>query len=291
MSKAPGTVFRDDGCPGGCPLVVALPRGAYLRGTPDGQQSGSFNEGPQKTVTIDYDLAVGRTEITRDQFEAFVIATDYKVADQCDIWTGTHVKVQQGSFRKPGFDQNGSHPAVCISWDEATSYAAWLAKITGKPYRLLSEAEWEYAARGVTWATLQPRNPWGDDAKQVCTYANGADITANTQFKDSSGAADCHDGYVFTAPIGSFQPNAFGLYDTLGNVWEFVHDCYVHDYNNAPVDGSAAKDWSSTCERTVRGGALNFGPRMLCPACRTTVSSNARTYNAGFRVGRRLSGT
>ncbi len=291
VQSKPGTVFVDDSCPGGCPEMVALPQGKYLRGSPDGETGRSADEGPQKTVTIGYDLAVGRYEVTRDQFEAFVTATNYKVADQCYVRTGTEFKLQAGSFRKPGFDQDGTHPAVCISWDDAKAYATWLAKVTGKQYRLLTEAEWEYAARGVTEPTLQPRYPWGNVVEKLCANGNGADQTAKSKFKDWSDVADCKDGFVFTAPIGSFQPNAFGLYDTLGNAWEWVQDCYPGSYNDAPVDGSAVKDSSTFCLGSARGGSWYDRPFNLRPASRYGFAIGNRLNYLGFRLAKSLSGT
>ena len=287
----PGTAFHDDGCPGGCPEMMALPQGKYLRGSPTTEEGRSSDEGPQKAVSIKYDLAVGQYEITRDQFEAFVQDAannnGFKVASECYVWTGTEFKSQAGSFRKPGFDQGGDHPAVCINWDDATAYAARLAKVTGKPYRLLTEAEWEYAARGVTEATPQPPYPFGNDAKDLCAYANGADQTARAKFKDWTWANDaCKDGYVFTAPVGSLKPNAFGVYDLLGNAREWVQDCYAESYDKAPTDGTSPKDAPTDCRRVVRGGSWYGIPDDLRSAGRIWYTADNRVNPLGFRVGR-----
>jgi formylglycine-generating enzyme required for sulfatase activity len=104
-----------------------------------------------------------------------------------------------------------------VSWDDANTYANWLAKRTGKPYRLLTEAEWEYAARGRTTPGAYPRFRFGDDATDLCRYANGVDRPA---------AAPCADGYAFTSPAGRYEPNAFGLYDMAGNAWQLTADCF-----------------------------------------------------------------
>jgi hypothetical protein len=133
----------------------------------------------------------------------------------------------------------------------------WLAKKTGKPYRLLSEAEWEYAARGRTSPGAYPRFWFGNDEKDLCRYGNFADQ------KYGVSDAPCNDGYDHTSPAGHYAPNAFGLYDMLGNAWQWTADCHHDSYNGAPADGSA---WTTGCSdsyRVVRGGSWHFNPRSL----------------------------
>jgi len=310
MHPKPGTVFQDDGCPGGCPEMVVLPQGEFLMGSTQdeidalskefaGGKEWFKYEAPQHKVTIGQPFAAGKYEVTRDQFEAFVNATGYSVGDTCFRNDGMIWTKKSGSFRSPGFDQTGTHPAVCINWDDATAYAAWLAKSTGKLYRLLTEAEWEYAARGATEATPQPRYPFGNIATDLCAFGNGADIaladSAATMELLFVGVSNCEDGYVHTAPVGSFKPNAFGLYDTLGNAWEWVSDCFVENYENAPDDGSARKDLFPDCRRSVRGGSWSYIPQYLRPATRIRFTSDFRFDDTGyryddtgFRVGRML---
>jgi formylglycine-generating enzyme required for sulfatase activity/V8-like Glu-specific endopeptidase len=278
-----GETFRD--CPE-CPEMVVVPAGSFTMGSPESEEGHQSDEGPQRTVTIAKAFAVGKFEVTRDQFEAFVKDSGFRVADECFVWTGTEFKEQSGSFRKPGFDQAGTHPVVCVIWDDAKAYAEWLSKKTGKSYRLLTEAEWEYATRGVTEAGPQPRYHFGNDAKALCGYANGGDLTAKTKFKDWT-VADCKDGHVFTAPAGSFKPNAFGLHDMHGNVWEWVEDCYKDSYKGAPTDGSAVKE-TSGCLRVLRGGSWGFRPDFLRAANRDWIQPGNRDNGLGLRVGRTL---
>ncbi len=172
---------------------------------------------------------------------------------------------------------------VCVSWKDAQAYVAWLTQKTGHWYRLLSEAEWEYAARaGTTTAAY-----WGDSQGDACAYANGADLTMEEQFPDQEAAQPCHDGYVYTAPVGSFKPNAFGLYDMLGNVFEMLADCYERTYENAPVNGSPKVVADCRC-RSNRGGSWTSTPTGLRAAYRDCDQEDTRVVDLGFRVARRL---
>ena len=174
----------------------------------------------QHKVRIEAPLSVGKFAITRGQFAAFVSDTGYKPGATCEVYKATvdynlRIYTSSGSFREPGFQQDDRHPTVCVSWHDAKAYAEWLSKLTGKNYRLLSEAEYEYAARAGTSTAYF----FGDDPNQLCGSANGGDQTARAVlWKRDTG--DCKDGYVHTAPVGSFAANGFGLYDVLGNVWE-----------------------------------------------------------------------
>src|SRR5262249_40103939 len=158
-----------------------------------------------------YSLAVGKYEITREEWERFVDETNRpntntcSVIDSKDVWTD-----QQGfNWRNPGFPQTGRHPFVCSVYQDAKDYVEWLSAKTGKHYRLLSEAEWEYAGRAGTTG----QGPWGDNVDASCAWGNGADLTGQKRIPHWKSVPKCEDGYVFTAPVGSFRPNAFGLYD------------------------------------------------------------------------------
>ena len=157
---------------------------------------------------------------------------------------------------------------INVSWDDTQQYVAWLSRMTGQPYRLLTEAEWEYAARAGTTTAYY----WGDEIGKGNANCDGC----GSQW----------DGKQ-TAPIGSFAPNAFGLYDMAGNVHQWVQDCYHDDYNGAPTDGSA---WTSgDCSaRVIRGGSWNFNPQYLRSANRNLLPTGFRNYFGGFRVGRTL---
>jgi formylglycine-generating enzyme required for sulfatase activity len=264
--------------------MVVIPAGSFTMGSPASEKDRYDNEGPQHEVRISAPFAVGKFAITRGQFAAFVNDAGYKPGDSCWIPVKDNFADTKGrSFRDPGFEQDDSHPAVCISWDDAKAYVAWLAKTTGKSYRLLSEAEYEYAGRaGTTTAYF-----FGNDPNQLCGYANGADRTAKAQLPPTWTTSDCKDGYVYTAPVGSFAANDFGLYDMVGNVWEWVEDCWHDSYAEAPKDGSA---WTTgSCEnRALRGGAWYDDPRDLRAAYRYGGRPDGRDDGGGFRVARTL---
>jgi formylglycine-generating enzyme len=158
----------------------------------------------------------------------------------------------------------------------------WVAKKTGKPYRLLSEAEFEYAARGQTSPGTYPRFWFGDDEKDLCRYGN-----VDNQMK----GAPCDDGYYATSPVGHYAPNAFGLYDMAGNAWQWTEDCWHNSYKGAPTDGSAWTDrgffWS-TCsvDHIMRGGFYGSEPSNLRAAKRT--ANTGEFDGVGFRLARTL---
>ena len=225
---------------------------------------------PQHTVTIARPFYLGKHPVTRGAFAAFASATGF--ADT--------------QWQKPGFAQTDQHPVVNVSHNAAVAYAAWLSRETGKDYRLPSEAEWEYAARaGTTTARY-----WGDGRAEACRYANVADETLRKANKDKADAKRyfaCDDGFANTSPVGSFQPNGFGLYDMLGNVWEWVEDCYHANYETAPTDGSA---WTCADDsyRAARGGYFNTRVEFLNSGFRARFHKTNRGDILGFRVGRSL---
>jgi len=171
---------------------------------------------------------------------------------------------------------------INVSWDQAKAYVAWLSRVTGKPYRLLTEAEWEYAARGVTSADApHPHYPWGDQASHE--YANyGTDQCCNPRVKG-------RDQWLYTAPVGSFPPNDFGLHDMLGNVREWVEDPWHEHYGGAlPTDGSAWTQGGDARYRVLRGGSWYNIPEDIRSAYRYDRTTDDRENNEGFRVGRTL---
>jgi formylglycine-generating enzyme required for sulfatase activity len=247
-----------------CPEMVVVPAGSFTMGSPAGEKDRSSDEGPQHIVTISKSFAVGRFHVTRDQFAAFVRETGYQ-ASSCHKWT-----TWDGSWRDPGFAQEASHPVVCVSWNDAMAYAAWVARKTGKPYRLLSEAEWEYAARGRTSPGAYPRFWFGDDEGELCHKGNSW--------------RGC-DEYQYTAPVGHYPANAFGLYDMAGNAWQWTADCYHDSYDGAPADGSV---WATgACGPPVeRGGSWGNSAMQLRAAHR--VGYPAASNSIGFRLARTL---
>ena len=281
----PWEVFRD--CPR-CPELVVIPAGEFVMGSSKEDINnglGAANEAPQHMVFIKRPLAVGRFEVTRDEFETFVHASGYKIGDRCyTLESNTPRERADRSFRNPGYVQTGVHPVVCVNWRDAKAYVEWLSQSTGKTYRLLSEGEWEYVARA---GSLLPYG-FGKDATEVCKFGNGADQTAKLAMLPTDYAyMNCTDNYPYTAPVGSFKANAMGLFDLLGNVWEWTGDCFYDDYLTAPSDGSARA--GAGCQaRAVRGGSWFSTGKSLRPAVRAKATDNARYDDVGFRVARVL---
>jgi formylglycine-generating enzyme required for sulfatase activity len=233
-----------------CPDMVVVPAGSFMMGSPP-SENVSITERPQHTVTIAKPFAVSKYELTFDEWDTCVSYGD----------------CPQG-ISDSGFGR-GRQPVINVTWDDAQRYVVWLSKMTGQPYRLLTEAEWEYAARAGTTTAYY----WGNEigtGKANC-------VGCGSQW-DRKG----------TAPVGSFAANPFGLYDMAGNVWQWLQDCNNRNYNGAPTDGSA---WiSGDCSRRVsRGGSWVFGPQRLRSAHRAMDASGYRAYGTGFRVGRTLS--
>jgi formylglycine-generating enzyme required for sulfatase activity len=249
-----------------CPEMVVVPAGSFTMGSPEWEKDRTADEGPQHIVTIRKAFAVGKLHVTVDQFAVFVHETAYEPSRSCH-WSN------------PGFAQEGSHPVVCMSWDDANAYANWLAEKTGRPYRLLSEAEWEYAARGEISPGAYRRFWFGNDERELCRYGNFADQ------KHGVASASCNDGYDRTSPAGHYAPNDFGLHDMAGNAWQWTADCYHNTYNGAPTDGSA---WTGgICNgRVVRGGSWNDGPWVLPAARRRWYTVELPIV--GFRLARTL---
>ena len=268
-----------------CPWLRVVPPGRFMMGSAASEPGRSDNEGPQHAVVFAKALAVMETEITRGQFAAFVKGSGYRVPPGCYTYDGKQFKLDPvRNWESPGFEQTDQHPAVCIGWDDATAYAIWLSKETGQTYRLLSEAEWEYAAR----AGAPTRYSFGDRPQDLCTHANVADRSAKAQFKDWT-IAECSDGYVYTAPVRSYQANANGLFDMHGNAWEWSSDCWHDDYKNAPQDGAS---WQVGCAeqgpRVLRGGGWDSVPGDARSAVRNGDTSGYRNYIIGFRLARTL---
>jgi formylglycine-generating enzyme required for sulfatase activity/serine/threonine protein kinase len=291
----PGREFKD--C-SDCPEMVVIPTGTFRMGDLSGD--GDAKEKPVHSVSVP-SFAVGRYEVTMNQFRTFVNATSYKtdaekegscyslVKGRDPAWSDTsgmswrNASVSGVGAKPFELKQKGDHPVTCISFNDAKAYIDWLEKKTGKAYRLPSESEWEYAARAGTTTKWW----WGNSDALQCGAANGLD---ETKFPDGGGwsvNANCNDGYLFTSPIGSFKANAFGLYDTAGNVWEWTQDCWNESYAGAPSDGSA---WTrGDCDRRVlRGGSWISAPGYLRSAIRDRGSASSRYSYFGFRVAQDL---
>jgi formylglycine-generating enzyme len=282
-AQTPGASLRD--CPKLCPEMVRLPPGRFTMGSPATEKDRRDREGPQHQVAIGYPFLAGKYDVTRDEYAAFVAQTHRPDSASCYGYDGQAFKDTPGlNWRSPGFAQTGRDPVVCVSWDDTQAYAAWLSRKTGKRYRLLSEAEWEYAARA---GTVTARTG-SDDPARLCGYINGADLDFGKNFPQDDGLNKaCRDGYAHTSPVGSFGPNGFGLYDMLGNVWQWTADCVNDSYAGAPANGAA---WQmGTCGRRIRrGGSWYNLPKSLRAAMRDGVPAGNRDVTGGFRVARML---
>jgi formylglycine-generating enzyme required for sulfatase activity len=265
--------------------MVVVPAGSFTMGSPASEAGRYDNEGPQHPVTIGRSFAAGKFEVTRAEFAAFVREAGYQSGSSCwiDPGGGKRADTAGKGWRDPGYSQTDRDPVVCVSWDDAQAYVAWLGQTTGKSYRLLSEAEWEYAARGGTGTSRY----WGDSPSAACGYANVYDLTGKRMLGYDWENHDCDDGEAHTSPVGHYRPNGFGLYDMIGNVWERVEDCWHVTYGGAPSDGSA---WSGgdCSKRVLRGGSWGNLPRLARAAYRNWSDSEDPYNNDGFRVARTL---
>lgn len=278
----PGDTFSDCNL---CPDMIVVPAGRFVMGSPAGEPERDPDESPRHPVTIETPFAISRFEITRGQYAAFVDSTGHATVSGCRVWVNHRWEEQrQRSWRDPNFLQTDEHPVVCISWDDAQAYVTWLARETGQPYRLLSEAEWEYAARAGSTSVYF----FGDNPDDLCVTDNGHDQTSERAHPGMPWpGVDCTDGFAETAPVGSLQPNPFGLHDVHGNVWEWLQDCYRSDYQNAPDDGSAVE--SGVCaQRVYRGGGWSVEKRGRRAANRGRFDPEGRYGQLGLRVARDL---
>jgi formylglycine-generating enzyme required for sulfatase activity/ankyrin repeat protein len=272
-------------CPD-CPEMIVLPAGTFDMGSPDDEVGRpdkqnvnvGHSEGPIHRVQVP-SFAIGKFEVTRAQFSAFTRETGYGGS--------------KGDWPQPAeFHQESNHPVVNINAADADAYVAWLARKTGQPYHLPTEAEWEYAARANTTTS----HYWGNDVDSICQYANVRDQAAKrVNSWPAEWATKCDDGFAYTAPVGSFKPNSFGLYDMLGNAAEAVADCTsLANYVGAPTDASVVwvtKDCDPKSGRVPwhirRGGSWQFGAADARAAARD-ATQEARESHSGLRVARSL---
>jgi formylglycine-generating enzyme required for sulfatase activity/alpha/beta superfamily hydrolase len=279
----PGTVFRD--CPD-CPEMVVIPAGNFTMGSSASEKSWASSHGanpesvsdesPQHHASL-RSFALGKYDVTRGEYAAFVRETGYPAGDGCfESSMPKSNKKADGSWQNPGFSQTDRDPVTCVSWEDAQAYITWLngklhnasSTSTEGAYRLPSEAEWEYAARAGTTTRFW----WGDDDSSTANYA---------WYKGNAGGK--------THPVGSKPANPFGLYEMVGNVWQWTEDCYAESYANASTDGSAnqaAKD----CLRVDRGGSWMYPAWLLRSATRERNPADYRDAIMGFRLAKTLQG-
>ena len=240
-----GSEFRECAA---CPSMVVIPAGKFSMGSPEEEVDRREAEGPRHQVAIGKPFAVSKYEVAFDQWDACVAAAACPRAR--DAWG------------------RGIKPVINVSWDDAKLYVAWLSRLTGKPYRLLTEAEWEYAAR----AGSNTRYAWGDEPGTGNANCNG-----------------CGGAWILqAAPVGSFPPNAFGIHDMEGNVWEWVEDVWHDSYQGAPADGSAWLQGGDATYRVIRGGSWHNETELVRAAIRVERHRKVQFDTLGFRVARTM---
>jgi formylglycine-generating enzyme required for sulfatase activity len=266
---------------------VLVPEGSFIMGSPAeevGRWEKDDREGPQHRVEITRPFYLGKHEVTVGQFLKFVQDTGYKTEAEngggAFTWVNGKWEKTEGIYwDNPGFPQSKSHPVTCVSWNDAHAFIRWLNRKSGRTYRLPTEAEWEYAARARTTTARF----WGNDLNRTCEYANVADQTRSPEGKTWEDRFECKDDYWFTAPVGSYQPNGFNLYDMLGNVWEWCEDWFdAKYYKKSPTQDPLGPSIGS--ERIVRGGGWRNLPRYVRSANRGSSLPDYRSYGLGFRI-------
>lgn len=284
-----GERFRD--C-AQCPEMVVVPAGSFVMGSTLEEQewvisngvsqSSISSESPRHEVTIEDAFAVGRMEVTVGEWRHYHDTASLDPGNGCWILDGVWEESIWTNWTDPGFAQSEKHPITCVSWRDAKSYVQWLSDQTGKDYRLLTEAEWEYVARANTTTYRY----WGNDEadSEGCSYANSNDQAKGHRVNMSY---SCDDGYAGTAPVGHYRANDFDLHDTLGNVFEWVEDCWNSSYVSAPKTGKAYT--SGPCAyRVLRGGSWWDRPGGIRAATRIGWKETNRFSSGGLRVARTL---
>jgi formylglycine-generating enzyme required for sulfatase activity len=264
---------------------VRIPAGTFQMGSPPDEKDRRADE-VQHTVELTHDFYVGEYEVTRGQFRAFVNATGYRTEPETDsqgAWgydelTGKiEGRKPKYSWRSTGFPQTDEHPVVNVTWNDANAFCRWLAQRSKKAVRLPTEAEWEYAAR----AGSEKRFYSGDSPESLVKVGNVADGTAKKKFPDWHTTIG-EDGYVFTAPVGQFLPNRFGLHDMLGNVWEWCQD-WLGSYATLSAKDPVRNEGNGV--RVMRGGSWGKRvPQISSCALRFSGAPPSRDLDVGFRV-------
>ena len=267
--------------------LVKIPAGKFLMGSLPSEKPRTRDgrESPRREVTISRDFHMSVFEVTRGQFAAFVKDAKYLTQAEHEGWAyawNGHVwtKVAGASWKKTGFAQTDGHPVVCVSFDDAIAFCRWLSKKISKAVRLPTEAQWEYACRAGT----QTAYAWGDEWDKGKGWANAADATAKKRYRGWR-TFPWEDGYIYTAPVGTYRANAFGLHDMHGNAWEWCADWYARDYykKGKKLDPTGPESGS---QRVVRGGGWMSSP----PRCRSAGRGGCELrgwycdYILGFRI-------
>jgi formylglycine-generating enzyme required for sulfatase activity len=247
QAAKPGSDFKE--CANGCPVMIVIPAGKFIMGSPESEPDRNASEGPPHEVMIAKPFAVSKFEVTFEEWDACAAAA------ACP--------------RAPDHWGRGAMPVINVSWVDAKQYVTWLSQLTGKHYRLLTEAEWEYAAR----AGSNTRYSWGNDLGMGNANCDGCGSQWDLQQ---------------TAPVGSFKPNGSELYDVHGNVWEWVEDSWHETYDRAPTDGSAWLQGGNPSYRVIRGGSWRNESDEVRAAVRFQRNARVRFDTLGFRVARTM---
>ncbi|MFM1813827.1 MAG: hypothetical protein RLZ98_522 [Pseudomonadota bacterium] len=242
-----------------CPVMVFVPAGRFRMGAPDDEPGARSYERPTLSVKFAQPFAVSRTEITRKDFKLFVDDTRHRTDKGCTV---NGQRTWSADWLSPGFPQTDDHPVVCISYRDARAYTDWLSKKSGKKYRLLSEAQWEYAAR----------------AGSETAFWNGPTINpgqANFDFVTKG-----------TVPAGSTPTNPYGLSEVHGNVWELTEDCWTSDMKFLSTKGNPTNLLGDCSRRVMRGGAWDSKWNLVRSASRAVAGESAISNTIGLRVAR-----
>ena len=264
------------------PVVTIIPGGTFRLGA---SEDSVGYEGPTPTIDIRQQFGISQREVTVDEFARFVDETGHRTEAErdgvgCSLAGRTDLAAaMRTSWRSPGFEQTGSHPVVCVSWNDAQAYISWLAQRTGETYRLPTETEWEYAARD---GEATRRHPW-QRTSEACSFANVSDSgSATTRV---GGRYPCDDGARNTAPVASYPASRFALHDMLGNVSEWVQDCWESAHEKVPTDGTAFQ--TPRCSsRVIRGMDWQTDADNVDVVNRGSLAPASRSNVVGFRVVR-----
>jgi formylglycine-generating enzyme required for sulfatase activity len=278
--------------------LVLIPSGEFLMGSADGDKDARDDEHPQHRVRITRPFYQGATEVTCGQFRRFVDEAGYRTEAEKDGkggwgWNEAAARSERDpkyTWLNAGFEQTHEHPVVHVSWNDAVAFCQWLSRKEGVTYRLPTEAEWEYACRAGT----STKYCNGDDPEGLAAVGNIADGTAKARYPNWTSPAiraragipiAAQDGYIYTAPVGRYNPNAWGLFDMHGNVWEWCSDGYAAEYyQHSPVDDPQGADGAPS--RVDRGGGWYNGPRHARSAARVRDAPGDRLCLLGFRLAR-----
>ena len=257
-------------------IAIPKPKDCFLMGSPASEGDRNDNEKQHQVCVEAFEL--GKTEVTKGQFSAFVSATGYQTeaetGDGCYSWTGKeYKKYKKYNWRNVGFTQTDEHPVVCVSWNDAMVYTAWLSKVTGKSYRLPTEAQWEYAARAGTTTAFYTGE---------CINTTQANYDGNYDYNNCGAKTGVYKKQ--TVAVGSYKANPWRLSDMAGNVWEWTCSAYDSNYTGKETQCESKND--ANMLRVLRGGGWSYGPRFLRVARRDWFNSDDRKFNIGFRLSR-----